>query len=160
MGTNKKKRAPRTKPLKSTQRVESEADPRLNWKHLLIIFLVCLSVYSNTFSKGFVWDDLYQIQENPRIRSLENIPSFFSSEVWTGVKGQHVTPYYRPLFTLSIAVDYFLWGEKPAGYHLTNILLYAAASILVYCMTLLIIRAGIPALLAGLMPSTRSTPRL
>lgn len=151
MGTKKRERAPRTNPLKSTERVGSETDPKLNWKHLLIIFLVCLSVYSNTFFMGFVWDDLYQIQENLRIRSLENIPSFFTSEVWSGVKGQRVTPYYRPLFTLSLAADYFFWGEKPAGYHLTNILLHAAASILVYCMTLLIIRAGIPALLAGLI---------
>lgn len=43
-----------------------------------------------------------------------------------------ISNMYRPVLTLSFAVDYFLWRGNPFGYHLTSIILHAANSILIF----------------------------
>jgi len=98
----------------------------------------------------FAWDDSSQILENPQIQSLRNVPSLFISEVWAGVKGE-TSNYYRPLFTLSLAVDYFLWGKHPFGYHLSNMLFHIFVSVTVYILCLKILRNGLSALFAALI---------
>lgn len=124
---------------------------RVPWKHIIVIALVCAVAYANTIPAGFVWDDPYQITENSQIKSLRNVPSLFTSEVWAGVEGEHRTPYYRPLFTLSLAFDYFLWGEKPAGFHFTNLLLHVLASVMAFCLAFGITRSRPAALFSALV---------
>ncbi|MCX5714036.1 MAG: tetratricopeptide repeat protein, partial [Candidatus Omnitrophica bacterium] len=48
------------------------------------------------------------------------------------------TDVYRPLTTLSFAVDYAVWGLNSFGYHLMNIVLHSANAILV-CILLLLL---------------------
>ncbi len=43
--------------------------------------------------------------------------------------------HYVPLTMFSLAVDYYLWGPNPFGYHLTNVLLHAATSVLATLMS-------------------------
>lgn len=124
---------------------------RAAWKNLLLIAIVSIAVYSNTLSMDFVSDDLTQIKENTLIRSLKNIPQFFTTEVWYGVKGYNQTPYYRPTFTFSLAIDYFFWGEKPSGYHLTNVLLHMLAASAVYFLSLKILKNKTAAFLSGIL---------
>jgi uncharacterized membrane protein len=38
--------------------------------------------------------------------------------------------YYRPVQNVSYIWDYWIWGEKLFGYHLTNVLLHAGAALL------------------------------
>jgi len=119
---------------------------------LVLIALVCLAVYSNTLFMDFVWDDLPQIKENVLITSLENIPRFFTTEVWKGVKGgDNITPYYRPVFTLSLALDYFFWKLNPFGYHLTNILLHLLVTAGVYILSVRLLKDKTAALFSGLV---------
>ena len=40
--------------------------------------------------------------------------------------------HYHPLTWLTLGLDYVLWGMNPSGYHLTNAVLHAATSWLVY----------------------------
>ena len=59
--------------------------------------------------------------------------------------------YYRPVTTLSYVFDHWLWGLKPFGYHLTNLLLHAICSVSV---GLILIRLDFdpePALLTALL---------
>ena len=64
---------------------------------------------------------------------------------------------YRPLTTLSYALNYALDGPAVAGYHLVNLALHALASLLVAALALHLARAASPsrapriALLAGLL---------
>jgi hypothetical protein len=41
-----------------------------------------------------------------------------------------IDTFYRPLSTWTLVADRALWGHDPAGYHLTNVLLHAAAAAL------------------------------
>jgi len=83
---------------------------------------------------GFVWDDFAGIKENPQIRSLTNIHAMFTSSIW-GFKHEP-SPYYRPVTGAVLAFDYFLWGENPMGYHLTNLMVHAVTSTLVYLIAI------------------------
>jgi len=42
--------------------------------------------------------------------------------------------YWRPVFSLSLALDYSLWGLNPFGFHLTNIILHAINAVLLYSL--------------------------
>jgi len=108
-----------------------------DWRHIVIIAVVAATVYSNTLFMDFVSDDLYQVKENTLITSLRYLPEIFTTEVWRGVKGgDNLSPYYRPIFTLSYLVDYLFWGKRPFGYHLTNLLLHVAVSLIIYFLSI------------------------
>jgi hypothetical protein len=42
--------------------------------------------------------------------------------------------FYRPIASLSFALDYALWGTNPTGYHLTNVALQVAVTMLTYAL--------------------------
>lgn len=88
---------------------------------LLLIFACATLVYINSLGNVFVMDDLTLIQGSLGIRSLENIRNILLHA-------------YRPLRTLSYAIDYYFWGLDPKGYHITNILLHGLSSLWVYAI--------------------------
>jgi tetratricopeptide (TPR) repeat protein len=53
-----------------------------------------------------------------------------------------VSPQYYPLVFASLWVDYHLWGERPLGYHIVNVLLHAANAVLLW---LILSRLSVPA---------------
>jgi hypothetical protein len=82
--------------------------------------LITILVYLRALSCDFVnWDDPDYVLNNELIRSLD---WQFLRTIFTSI------PYdfYIPLTTLSLAIDYRLWGMNPLGYHLTNILFHGA----------------------------------
>jgi hypothetical protein len=81
---------------------------------------------------GFVWDDTEFIVGNPVVHDLKNIPLFLTKGDAYGTGG--VNPYYRPLTTMTFALDYRLWGDRPSGYHATNLLFHLAACALVFLL--------------------------
>ncbi|HMF48961.1 MAG TPA: hypothetical protein VK603_09970, partial [Candidatus Saccharimonadales bacterium] len=40
--------------------------------------------------------------------------------------------HYQPLSWITLGLDYVLWGMDPFGYHLTNLLIHAANTVLFY----------------------------
>jgi hypothetical protein len=42
--------------------------------------------------------------------------------------------HWHPLTWISFAIDHALWGMRPIGYHLTNLLLHGANAALVYVL--------------------------
>ena len=49
--------------------------------------------------------------------------------------------HWIPVTWISFGVDYRVWGMNPRGYHLTNILLHAAAAVAFYFVALRLLRA-------------------
>src|SRR3989344_1027328 len=94
----------------------------------LLLLLFVFALYSPTFQNGFVnWDDGLALVDNPEVRTLsvENIQAIFSS-----ARGY----LYKPLVTLSYALEYQTAGLKPLLYHLTNVLLHVANTWLVFIL--------------------------
>jgi tetratricopeptide (TPR) repeat protein len=101
---------------------------------ILIILFVSFLVYFNTLFGDFVYDDVMQIVGNPWILDARNIPTIFSKDVWAfnpGTAGM-VSNYYRPLMYVTFVLNYQLFGLKPWGFHLVNILFHCGASVLVF----------------------------
>lgn len=112
---------------------------------ILIVFFTALAVYFNTLPNGFVIDDLHQVVENDWIKDVRHIPEIFSTDVWN-YEGRD-SNYYRPLMYVIYMIGYHIFGLKPWGFHLINILFHAGVSILVFVITFRLLgesRAGDP----------------
>jgi protein O-mannosyl-transferase len=85
---------------------------------VLAMVLLC---YANALGNGFVFDDNVQVLSNKLLRSLSNLTAV-------------ITASYRPLRDASFVFDFAIWGEKPFGFHLTNVLIHAANATLVFVL--------------------------
>ena len=102
------------------------------WLPPLLLLLLTGACYLNALAAGFVWDDLSQVRDNPYLRSLRWVPEIFTRDLWITSGSAEFSGYYRPLQNLSYALDYALWGNRPFGFHLTNLLLHLAVCLLLY----------------------------
>src|SRR5262249_29784432 len=86
--------------------------------------------FSPALRNGFVnWDDFETIVENQNFRGF----------TWTHLRWMFTTfhlGHYQPLSWVTFGLDYWLWGMKPFGYHLTNILFHTANAVLSYFLSL------------------------
>ena len=103
-----------------------------NW--LLIIaavLLVTIGVYWNHFGNTFHFDDFHTIVENIYIRSLTNIPSFFSDGTTFSTLPQNQS--YRPIVSTTLAIDYWLaGGYHPFWFQLDNFLWFLLEGVLLF----------------------------
>lgn len=121
---------------------------RAGWGCIAIVGLTALSAYANAVPNGFTFDDRWIVERNPAIRGLDRIPQIWRSGYWSEEK---VNRPYRPVSLTTYALNYALHGLRPAGYHIVNIFLHAAVSVLVLILAL---RIGVPppgALIGGLV---------
>ena len=82
---------------------------------------------------GFLSDDFPLIVANPRLQSW----SLFFQNLLTPFFSFPTNPqlhYWRPTTLLSYALELRLWGGSPWGFHLTNILLHTANTLLLYLL--------------------------
>lgn len=73
------------------------------------------------------WDDPTFVTENPRVQAWTSDNIVW---MWTESHGGH----YHPLTWMSWALDHSIWGLKPFGFHLTNVLLHAANAVLLFVL--------------------------
>ena len=76
---------------------------------IFIIMLLTFLTYSNHFYNTFHFDDFHTIINNANIRSLKNIPRFFTDGSTSSVLPQNQA--YRPVVVTSLAIDYWLAGD-------------------------------------------------
>ena len=95
---------------------------------LLLITVIGLISYSNTFSVPFQWDDTPNIVTNPLMKSLGN---FFSPSE------SYVYNPRRFIGYLSFALNYFFGGLNVTGYHIVNLAIHVTNAILVYFLVIL-----------------------
>jgi len=116
---------------------------------VFLIFITTVS-FGRSLSHQFVWDDQPIIAENLHLRTIENIPSFFTPYYWKyihpGTKGQ-----YRPLRTVSFALSYHFWEFQPFGYHLTNLIFHVLNVLLVYLVVKVLFKKHAVAFLSALL---------
>ncbi len=72
---------------------------------------------------GYVWDDDDYVTRNRTLQDAEGL-----RRIWLELGA---IPQYYPLVHTSFWLEHRLWGLRPLGYHLTNVLLHALAAWLV-----------------------------
>ena len=93
---------------------------------ILAIILVVCAAYGLSLNNGFVWDDETFIVHNAFVHDLSQWPHYFTRPD-TVSDDPVLSHMYRPLQTLSFAIDAALWGSWAGGFHLTSLLLHLAA---------------------------------
>jgi tetratricopeptide (TPR) repeat protein len=101
------------------------------WRDILLaagIAVAAIAAFARVWTAAFLnFDDTVYVLDNPHIRSgfttasLRWIFLSFDPDNWF------------PLTRLSHLIDYRLFGSEPAGHHAVNVVIHAAASVLLYC---------------------------
>jgi len=93
----------------------------------IILAVISFGIYANSLDNDFVFDDESVIVGYAPLQDLSSIPKFFTAE-----EGFHkvIGRYYRPVVSTTYALDYAIWGLKPYGFHLTNIIIHTIATLL------------------------------
>ncbi len=96
------------------------------WPILLavgIIVIAALGAYHNSFSGPFIFDDIESIPDNPTIQHI-------SDSLFPPNDGQAVQR--RPIVNLSLAINYWLGGLEPSGYHIFNLSVHILTGLLLF----------------------------
>jgi tetratricopeptide (TPR) repeat protein len=99
-----------------------------------IVLVVALLVYGNTLLNGFTYDDEAYVLRNQAVKTF-NVHGLFQPTRFANI--------LRPVTFGSFAVDWMIAGPRPLWYHLVNVLLNAAVSLLVFVVLRLLLE-GIP----------------
>ncbi|HUS13229.1 MAG TPA: tetratricopeptide repeat protein [Pyrinomonadaceae bacterium] len=122
---------------------------------LFLTVAATILVYANSLSGAFVFDDTKQIAGNPSLHSWGNILRAFTNDVWSFQRGTLTRdvppPYYRPLFTIYLTVNYQLFGLWEPGWHLMNLLVHTTATVFVYYLLRRLTGDNLIALLTALL---------
>ncbi len=95
----------------------------------LLIFAAVVLSYAPAVNNGFVWDDTALVLRDPLIRSWRLIPEGFNHFLFVDATS---SDFYRPIQRLTYTLEYAAFAFRPAAYHVTNILLQAAAAIALF----------------------------
>ncbi|MDF2433870.1 MAG: hypothetical protein JWP44_3501, partial [Mucilaginibacter sp.] len=82
------------------------------------MMLITLVTYLNHFNNTLHFDDFHTILNNANIRSLKNIPRFFTDGSTMSILPQNQA--YRPVAVTSLALDYWLAGGNYPSYFQTS----------------------------------------
>lgn len=106
----------------------------MNKKHLtffLILIAIVTLTYANHFNNEFHFDDFHTITNNSYITSIKNIPKFFVDGTTFSVLPTNQS--YRPLVTMTLALDYWLGGGlKPFYFQLSTFILFIIQGIFMF----------------------------
>jgi tetratricopeptide (TPR) repeat protein len=113
------------------------------------LFLIGVLPYLNTLWASFVYDDNYQIVENPYVRSFRYLKQILTTPVWSFKYSRVPTNYYRPLMSMEYLVLYKVYGPLAYVFHLANVLMEAAVVILLFAVTRRLLKSDLVAFLAA-----------
>lgn len=97
---------------------------------ILLLILVAVP-FATGLPHGFVYDDHGSIAENPFLGEPSSIQEVLTLQTLTD---SSVPDGRRPVVILSYLFDRAVWGLKPFGYHLTNLLLHLVVVALVFLL--------------------------
>lgn len=102
---------------------------------LLPILVACAVAFATSFNtlwNGFVYDDTTQVLKNPWLHDLRHLSHVFSRSVWSFQSEEIVSNYYRPLMHVVYMLAARIFGLRPWGFHLVNLVLHTAVTALVF----------------------------
>ncbi len=137
----------------------------MNWKALIlrcagvVILLAAISItYYRTLENGFVYDDNIQVVNNHWIKDVKYLPEIFTSHTFGYESEKSMSRTYRPVFLSIFMAEYALFGLDPSGWHLTNIILHAINTILVFLLLRKLLSRGLAKAPAAFTPGVDLPP--
>ncbi|KAM3727926.1 Protein O-mannosyl-transferase TMTC4 [Dirofilaria immitis] len=100
--------------------------------HLMMVTMGAILSFSGNIHGDFVFDDREAIINNRAIREIGKI---FKSDFWGyPIRSSHSHKSYRPITTITFAINYAISGFHTTTYHIFNIALHAIICIILYKM--------------------------
>lgn len=94
---------------------------------------ILILAYANHFNNTFHFDDSHTVVDNVNIRTLKNIPTFFTDPTMFSVSQNHRG--LRPLVTTSLAIDYWIAGGlNPWMFQLSTFLWHIGLCVMLFFM--------------------------
>jgi protein O-mannosyl-transferase len=106
--------------------VHSFLNPSSRWYyplHWLVLILLGLAIYAQTFGFNFVFDDNYFMFNTPYIRGFDQV-----DQIWA------IFPKTRMIGVYSFALNYWIGRFDPQGYHIFNFMVHLLAAGLVWAL--------------------------
>ena len=103
------------------------------WRAAVLVVLVAVGTFANSAFNGFAYDDGTIIEGHPVVtegRVVDALTSPYWPQVVNGAG------LYRPVTLSSFALEWKLWNGHPAGFHLVNLAIHTAVSLLVFLLIL------------------------
>ncbi|MCF8104535.1 MAG: tetratricopeptide repeat protein [Desulfohalobiaceae bacterium] len=105
-----------------------------NWLVLLLLSILLVIIYSNTFHASWQLDDGPNITQNPKIKlttiNWENIKGTFHARYDNGTYSSD--SFYRPLACLSFALNWYFHQDKVEGYHVVNLFIHILTAFVLF----------------------------
>ncbi|XP_068215723.1 LOW QUALITY PROTEIN: protein O-mannosyl-transferase TMTC1-like [Palaemon carinicauda] len=134
---------------------DSAVEPPPTWVYMLV-WIASVLVYLNGLNGDFVHDDISAITTNADVIGTNPISHVFLNDYWGKPMSDPLShKSYRPFTILTFRANYQLFGLRPFGFHLVNILLHSCVCLLLTKLLLRVVR--VPqgtALSAGLIFAT------
>jgi protein O-mannosyl-transferase len=126
---------------------------KLSDKKLIIFFTIVLAVitftiYFNSLSNKFVFDDKVIISENNFIKNISNIKNLFVPKEYFAQTNEFS---YRPIATISYFINYFIWKNNPYGFHLSNIVFHIFNVLLIFFISNKIFKKEVYSFIAAII---------
>lgn len=105
-----------------------------------LLVALTLAVFGPSLAYDFVnYDDPVYVTENLAVQTELDIVAVYEAFTRVGVSG-----HWHPLTWLSLTLDYNLFGLRPWGYHLHNLLLHLASTLLLFVLVRWTTGAALP----------------
>lgn len=104
----------------------------------LIVVLICMVIYSNTFNSSWHLDDIPNIVDNFYLHidniSIESVVKTFYTDP---TNPHHLSKkMYRPVACLSLALNWYFGKDNVFGYHVVNITIHTITAFFLYLFLL------------------------
>ena len=98
----------------------------------VLLAILVTAVYWNHFDNAFHFDDSHAIQSNAAIKDLSLWKTYFTDAATHS--SLPTNQGYRPLLTLSFAIDYWLGGNElhPVNYHITSFFWFMLQAVMMF----------------------------
>jgi tetratricopeptide (TPR) repeat protein len=100
-------------------------EPTFAPSHCFLLAIVVIGIYFPSIYFQFCLDDFTHLVGNIGLSSFDGIWQALHQPMFPG-------NLYRPLVTLTLGLTKLAFGENPLPYHLTNILMHAGLTVLIY----------------------------
>ena len=118
---------------------------------ILLVILAATLPYLNSLSTPeFISDDSALFKTGSLIRDMNNWDEIITQGWWQDNYASYFF-LYRPLTTLTFAVNFAVGRLNPFSYHLVNLILHIINSLLVFVLIKSLFKKNVPALVTGLL---------
>jgi hypothetical protein len=116
-------------------------------QHRLLVAFTAIAASIAGIRNDFAYDDILVILHDDRILDVGRWIEFLTAPYWAA---PHLPDLYRPVASLSLALQYVIGAGGPLVFRLVSIMLYALAALLVFALASRVMSRG-AALAAGVL---------